>query len=332
MVDFIFAVILLLITVLAIELRKIYHEIPKKELRYRAVHDDQLAQKLYRAAVYGPTLDAFLWIVIILSSAGSLVLINRFTPLFIGFILVALVIWYGFTWLPRSKASKYSVRLVALVTPSVAFMLNYLHPLVQGIAKITRYSQKSDLYNIVYDKKGMSELIERQKLQLDNRIPEEELEIILRSMKLSDIRVSQVCVPWSKVKTVSSQDAIGPVLLTELHQSGQAVIPVKENSKSKELVGILNLRRLDINSTSKVAEVMETPPYYIHEEDNLASALKSFATTNSPIFIVVDKKQHHVGMLQFNDIIEQLVGHIPGDQFDQFSSKEAVANKYSKNE
>jgi CBS domain containing-hemolysin-like protein len=328
MLDFIFIIILLGLLLIAIELRKTYHELPKKELKYRAIHGDAIAEKLYRAAAYDYTLDSFLWIVIILCGAGSLVLINRIAPLSIGFILIALIIWFGFTWLPRSKVSGFTTRLTVIMTPVIAWMLIYYHPIARRISIWTKTGVKKQLHTKVYDKKGLNELIDRQRKQDDNRIAEQELEIIKRSMLLSETKVREVCLPWSKVKTVSSKDSIGPILLDELHKSSQFLIPVTDPEEPQKLVGILNLNKLDIGSTGLVSSSMESPVYYINEDDNLSIALKTFAIINSEVFVVIDDKKELIGLLKFDHIIEQLVGHIPGDDFSQYSSIDFVASKY----
>lgn len=328
MLDYFIAVFLLLIVLLAIELRKTYHAVPKKELRYRASHGDQLAEKLYRAAAYDSTLDVFLWLIIILGAAGSLVLFNRVAPLWLSFIGIVLLLWLGFAWLPKAKVSKFTRKLVIMVTPPVAGILNYIHPSVKRIYRVTRSDFEGSVHTGVYDKRDLIDLIDKQKTQNDNRISEEELNIIKRSIKLSETKVSQACLPWSKVKTISSTDPVGPILLDELHKSDQLLIPVTEDDKSKEVIGILNLNKLDLTSKGIVDDSMDRTVYYLNEDDTLDTALKSFAITNYPLFIVVDDKQHFVGTLSFNNIIERLVGHIPGDNFEQFSSLIGTANKY----
>lgn len=328
MIDIIFALILFSLVLVSIELRKTYHEIPKKELKYRAVHADPLAEVLYRAAAYDKTLDAFLWTIIILSGAGSVVLINSIAPGWIGFITVALLIWLAFAWLPKAKTSKISTRIVVLVTPMIAMILNYIHPMVQRIARWTKSNKDKFQHTKVYDKKGLNDFIERQKSQTDNRISDEELDIIERSINLSETKVSQVATPWSKIKVIKGDEMIGPILLDELHKHDQSFVPVVLNQKSNELVGILNLTRLSVNSSGLVSLSMDSPVYYLNENDSMSSALKSFAVTNTPVFIVVDQHKNLVGMLSFNHIVKQLIGHIPGNDYEQYSSIDLVAAKY----
>jgi CBS domain containing-hemolysin-like protein len=328
MIDFAFAILLLLIVLLAIELRKSYHLLPKSELKYRAAHGDQLAEKLYRAAAYGSTLDVFLWIVIIFGSAGGLVLFNVVAPLWLSFIAIVLLLWLGFAWLPKAKVSKFTTKLVIFVTPPLASILNYLHPSVKRAYRLTRSDFEKANHTGVYDKKGLSELIDKQKAQQDNRISEQELNIIKKSIDLFDTKVSDVCLPWSKVKKITIIDPVGPILLDELHKSDQLLIPVTEDKGSKEIVGILNLNKLNITSKGIVSDSMDSTVYYLNEDDTLDNALKSFATTNYPLFIVVDDTEHYVGVLTFSSVVAELLGHVPEDSFEQFASLSVVAGKY----
>ena len=332
MIDYIFAILLLGFVLIAIELRKSYHALPKKELKYRASHGDALAEKLYRAATYDTTLDIFLWLVIILSAAGSLVLFNRLAPAWLSFIAVVLLLWIAFAWLPKAKVSKLTVKLVVMITPLVATILNYFHPLAHRASRLNKAHSSKVVHTGVYDKAGLIELIDQQKTQPDNRINDQDLEIMARSIDLPATKVADVCLPWSKVKTIMPNDPVGPILLDELHKSQQHLVPVTSDKASKELIGILNLSKLDISSKGLVSDHMDTTVYYLNEEDSLDYALKSFAVTNYPLFIVVDDKRNLRGVLTFNDIVEQLVGHIPGEDYEQFASIDAVADKYKQTE
>jgi CBS domain containing-hemolysin-like protein len=327
MLDFIFAVILLVLVLIAIDLRKSYHAVPKKELKYRARHDDQLADKLYRAAAYGPTLDFLLWLVIIIGTAISLVLLTKIVSLWFCVFVVAIVLWLAFAWLPNTRFSKVSETIAKLCTPAVAALLNILQPLVERYHRWTKTSPERQSHTGVYDKAGLKDLLKRQKSQPDSRLSDNQLDIMIRSLDLDTTKVVAICLPWSKVKVIKEIEAIGPILLDELHKSSQSFIPVFEDAKKKNLVGILNMNKLTIDSRGIVSDCMDRNIYYLNEDDTLDEAIKAVAITNYPAFIVVDDQQHFVGLLSFNDIVEQLMGHIPGDNFEQYASIDQVASK-----
>ncbi|HEY1644783.1 MAG TPA: hypothetical protein VGF75_00155, partial [Candidatus Saccharimonadales bacterium] len=128
MADYIYSIVLLLIALMAVELRKSYHSIPKVELQRLARSGDALAAKLYSAVSYEESLETLLWTVILLCLAGSLVFFNEVAPLWLDFLALVLFIWLAFAWLPKLKSGSFSKKLVMYITPGVIFLLNYLHP------------------------------------------------------------------------------------------------------------------------------------------------------------------------------------------------------------
>jgi CBS domain containing-hemolysin-like protein len=325
MIEYIFALVLIILVLIAIELRKNYHSIPRKELKYRAVHGDQLAERLYRAASYDSTLELFLWLIIVLGTAGSLVLFSSVAPLLISFIAIVLTIWLAFAWLPKTKSSLVGGRITLFLTPLIASLLSYLHPLVSRLSR-SKSNNHQLVHTRLYDKDDLVGLINKQRAQPDSRISDRELEIIKNSLQLFETKVGPVCLGWSKVKTATSSDPIGPILLDELHKSKQVFIPVFDDEQKDSLIGVLNLNKLNLSSTGIIGDAMETTVYFINEDDHLADALQAFSATNSSVLFVVDAKERFVGLLTLVDVISRL--HDSNlSSVDRYSSITKAANK-----
>jgi CBS domain containing-hemolysin-like protein len=75
---------------------------------------------------------------------------------------------------------------------------------------------------------------------------------------------------------------------------------------------------------------MEPTVYYLHENDTLSEALHAFFVTNHPLFVVVDSFEEYVGVVTIENILHTLLGHIPGDDFDQYTDSSAVAARHTK--
>jgi CBS domain containing-hemolysin-like protein len=73
---------------------------------------------------------------------------------------------------------------------------------------------------------------------------------------------------------------------------------------------------------------MDETVYYVHENDTLSEALHAFFVTNHPMFIVVNSFEEFVGIITVENILHQLLGHIPGEEFDQYANLSAVAAKH----
>ena len=112
MISFIISLLLAALALLAIALRKTYAIVPAKELKRQARSGDHLAKILYRAVAYGMSLELLLWIIIVLASAGSFLVLMQVVPTFLAFVFIVLVLGYGFAWMPHGDVTQIGVRVV----------------------------------------------------------------------------------------------------------------------------------------------------------------------------------------------------------------------------
>lgn len=326
--NFIFAGLLLLIALIAVVARKTYLSVPLAELRRRAQWGETLASQLYRAAVYDGSLRGLLLVAITFSSAASFVLFSRQASVWLSLLTVVTVLWLTFFWLPSSRVTALGARLTVWLTPAIAWLLNYLQPVLsRGSTMIAK--RKTQPHTGLFERQDLLELIERQQRQLDNRLTSEELGIAQRALHFSDRKVADVLTPRKQVKTVNAADTVGPILIDELHKSGQEAALVRETPKGP-VIGSLELRNLNLNSSGKVRDIMNSRVYFLHENDSLSEALHAFFVTNQSLFVVVNNAEENIGIITVQTILNQLLGHIPGDDFDQYANLSAVAQRHSK--
>jgi CBS domain containing-hemolysin-like protein len=325
MADYIYSLILLIIVLVAIELRKSYHETPKAELRHRARAGDVLADKVYQAVAYEESLEILLWLVIILGAAGSLILFDRVAPLWLDFIAIVIFIGLAFAWLPKTRPNVVTRKLAIYLTPGVVAILNFVYPASNKISKIFGGSKKATIHTGIYSKKDLSSLIDNQKKQPDNRIRVEDLELIKKGLNLADKTVGDYCRTWSKINHARASDAAGPVLLDELHKSGQLYAPVVDDSDAKQVVGIIDLAQVDISKAGKIDEQMSESVYYLKEEDTLEEALAAMTKTGRPVFIVLDKKDRVYGMITLKEVLAELFSFNDNDRDYMLASNEPEA-------
>jgi CBS domain containing-hemolysin-like protein len=139
-------------------------------------------------------------------------------------------------------------------------------------------------------------------------------------------------VPRREVRTVSAEEAISPVVIRELHDSGYSRFPV-HGEKSEQFIGTLYLKDLiNLKATGKVKDVMEHAVYYVHEEYPLEQALHAFLKTKHHLFIVVNKFEEYVGIITIEDILEQILGCKIIDEFDAYDDLRAVATDHARHE
>jgi CBS domain containing-hemolysin-like protein len=333
MVGFILALVLLGIALLSLALQKTYSALTAKELKRRARAKDPIAKVLYKAVAYGATLQVVLWIVTVLTAGGSFVLLSRVSPPILAFIAVALALAYGFAWMPAHKATSFGLRIAVLLTPAVAWLLDHIHPLFDRLVVWVQKHRPVTVHTGMYDREDLLALIETQKHQPDSRISTETLDLLAHTLTFGDKIVHDCMVPRRAVQAIAADVAVGPAMITELHDSGLSRFPVYESDKADDLkiVGTLYLRDLvSLKHTGKVGDVMKTDVYYVHEDHPLEQVLDAFLKTHHHIFVVVNSFEEFVGIITIEDILEQILGCKIVDEFDQYDDMRAVAAHQAK--
>src|SRR5688572_9143587 len=214
MIASIFGLLHVFVGLLALALQRFYSSVPAKELKRLAARGDHLAAALYRPVAFGATMRLFLWIVfgIAITSGFLLLMYNLVT--WMAFAVIALTM-AAIVWLQSLRLTVRSARLAVTLAPALHAAMSYVHPpfhfITQQVARIRHHEPHSGLY----EKSDLVALIKQQKDQVDNRISLAELELVEHAARFDDFKAADVVLPWSKVKLVSMDDHIGPILLGE---------------------------------------------------------------------------------------------------------------------
>lgn len=329
MLTFIVALLCIALSFVALTLRKTFYYLPEKELRRQAKQGDELAKVLYRAVAYGSSLQLLLWLLIGVFAAVGFVLFARLAPPIFGITAIALLLWLGFVWMPGTRLTGLGARLAVWSTPVLVGMLRYLDPILSRSAGWIgrRYPQS---HSGLYERSDLLELIDMQKRQTDSRIPVEELELAERALRFDQHKIRNVVVPRKQVKAVGKDDAVGPILLDELHATGYSRFPVYGKSE-KDIIGTLHLISLEeARQGGHVRDYFETGVVYLHEGDTLADALHAVYTTKHQLFVVVNSFEEYVGIVTLEDILHSLLGQPVEDEFGAHHDITAVAARHPK--
>jgi CBS domain containing-hemolysin-like protein len=327
MVTFIIAIVFLLLALAGETARKTYYYVPALEMKRQAEAGDAASRKLYPAVSYGSSLRALLWLFISLTAAVGVVLLSQVAPLWLGIIAVVLLLWIFYSWLPASKVTGFGIKVTSLLNPAILWLLNWLHPaLSRSVAQISkRYSAES--HTGLYEKTDLLELIERQQKQPGGRFTSEELNVASNALRFNEHKIRDILTARSAVKTVSAHDTLGPIVIDELHKTEQPFALVSGNDEH-DIVGTLAVHELGIQSTGKVRDHMQKPVHFLHENDSLAAALHAYYATNSSFFVVVNNHEEYVGIVTIQAVLNQLLGPLPSDDFEEYNDRLAVARRH----
>lgn len=325
MVKLIFIIVLSLLMILSISLLKLYNHVPAKELKRQARVGDELAKIFYRVVSYGMSLQILLWFTTIITSSVLFVVLADSLAWPVALVVIILIVWLCFDFLPKSHVSNISVQVGKHATPVLHYLLERLQPLLRRLANLINKIEPVRLHTGLYTKGDIVDLIKKQKVQIDNRVTKEELYIVENALQFGDKKVSEIMTPRRVMKTVATHDMIGPVLLKELHDSGHSRFPVYDENPN-DIVGTLYLRdALAASAGGFVKNVLRKEVFYVNQSQSLARVLDAFIKTKHHQFLVVNNFEEIVGLITIEDIIEQILGKQIIDEFDSYDDLRAVA-------
>ena len=165
----------------------------------------------------------------------------------------------------------------------------------------------------------------------------DQLAMIEGVLQVSEMRVTEIMVPKTKMVVIQKDLAIEQIL-EEAINSGHSRFPVIGENRD-EVVGILLAKDLlpiavEYQKTSfsqfNLKELLR-PALFIPESKRLDVLLKEFRNNRNHLAIVVDEYGGVVGCVTIEDVLEQIVGEIEDehDTSENLSIRKYKNNQYS---
>lgn len=148
-------------------------------------------------------------------------------------------------------------------------------------------------------------------------LSDEEKQQLVSNLSFGQRRVVEVMTPATKVKSVKKSEILGPLVLDELHRSGHSHFPVTKSGDINDIVGLLSLGDIAVLDTTRkhtaLAETaMRSPVHFVHEEETLPAALRTFISARQHLLIATNDNDETVGLLSLADVLEALLGRQVG--------------------
>ena len=304
--------------------RKVYYATPARELKRLAAQNKQPASRLFEAVTYGSSLRALLWGLISVIGGIGLVLLARSADIVLSLVIIISSLTFIFIWLPASRVTTIGTRITLLLHPVIVWLLRHLYPLLsRGAEQVEKRYPAA--HTGLFERTDVLQLIHQQADQPDSRLSIEELAIVQRALTFGDYLVRDILTPRSAVQTVAATETLGPILIDELHKSTTPFVLVTDADET--IVGSLEVQKIGLQSSGPVTNHLSAA-YFLHESDTLREALHAFFVTNYPLFVVVNSFEEYVGIVTMESVLRQLLGHLPGDDFEQYSDLKAVAARH----
>ncbi len=138
-----------------------------------------------------------------------------------------------------------------------------------------------------------------------------------RIMDLSRMRVTAVMVPMDEVECVEEESTVDEVLEIA-SRSGHSRYPVYKRTRDN-IVGILHLKDLlGVRGDARVKAFVRNA-YFVPETQIVKMAIRDMRDEPRHLAIVTDEYGRPIGILTFEDLIEEIVGEIR-DEYDSVSA------------
>ena len=320
-------ILLAIIFLKVILIDKVVSCLPYYELRRRARAKDASAAKIYKLAGFGKGLDLTLWLVGA-ASASTLILWSAATTWPLAVLVMVAIAWLLF-WSPSPQPNGWAWKLTVLTTPYTVRGLDFISPVLKFLVGLIPTKDHQWPRTNLYEKEDLLDLLNTQNHQPDNRIPEPDLRMAFNALTFNSRKVSEVMTPKAKTKFVPADEPIGPMLMDELHATGQvrfAVIKDASKVKQPKVIGSLYAKDLvDHQEKGKVSSLMHTGVHYVNEAASLQACMAAFLKTQDLLLVVVNNFEELVGIITLENVLEQIVGQPIVDEFDRYDNLRAVA-------
>ncbi|HUE70954.1 MAG TPA: hemolysin family protein [Pirellulaceae bacterium] len=155
--------------------------------------------------------------------------------------------------------------------------------------------------------------------RLSNQISHYQERIIHGASRLSDLPVKQIMIPVEQVSFLSSQQSIADAIVAA-HVEAHTRFPVIEAEDRDQIVGYVNFKEMiyfmRTNPGDPSFRGIIRPVRFVAPDSSAADLLKGFVHEHVHIAIVRDPNGKTLGMVTFEDIVEELVGDL-SDEFDR---------------
>ncbi|MBC7691403.1 MAG: HlyC/CorC family transporter [Methylotenera sp.] len=216
--------------------------------------------------------------------------------------------------IPKTIYQKYATKLAPWVAPAVQSIFWIFYPVTRILSGYT--SRLSRLLGPIEElltgkRQGMREEI-RQLLSYsrkESEIKSSERKMIKRIFDFKDTEAKHALIPLIKVEAIAEASTIAEAL-ERFKSHRHSRMPVF-SGRIDNIVGVLEISDLFLAAdTTQTIRAHITPAHYVAETQSLEDLLQEMRIEESEMVVVVDEYGGAVGVLTFEDIVEEIVGEI----------------------
>lgn len=231
-------------------------------------------------------------------------------------VITILTIWLG-ELVPKRLGIHSPERIAKVVAGPMAFISKIFSPLVRLMSWATELVLT--LFGIKHTEEPP---ITEEELQVlidqgtqAGVFEEAEQDMVEGIFSLGDTRVYSVMTPRTEIVWLDVSDTMKEIL-EKIGNSPYSRFPVRQDSL-ETIVGIVKSRDLLVTTLSQKEislKDLAKPAYFIPETMPASRALEVLKKNNTEMLLVVDEFGGVQGLLTINDILEEIVGVMEGDE------------------
>lgn len=229
----------------------------------------------------------------------------------IGIITFLIVIFGEIS--PKSKAIIHPQKVALKRARIIFWIMKLLHPIIMFLLIISKqFLSKKDRkkQNLLISDDSIKDLATLGEHQ--GIIKKIEKELIHQVFNFGDRKISDILIPIQKVFTVNFGDDLLEIQ-KKISQQGFTRVPVL---KKQKVVGVIYSKDLILRQTLTLNSLMRKP-FFVNFENDISDIFLQMKKKRVHLAIVRDKTKNHIGIVTMEDILEELVGNIYDEFYDQ---------------
>ena len=214
--------------------------------------------------------------------------------------------------IPKTLGSTYWRRLIGSAVRFIQLLIGMMYPFVLLAEFISNFSPDSTSVS-------REEVIAMAEMGEDEGILEEqETDLIENTLRLKDIKVSDVMTPRNVIFALNKDMTVGQVL--EEHETlGFTRIPVFDTNLDN-MIGMVNRyniinRKAEDQFSTRMSEIIKEIPW-VNENDSIDKVLELFIENRDHLSLVKDDFDTLTGLITLEDAVETLLGKEIVDEHD----------------
>lgn len=292
--------LLLLVCIVCVRLKKSYKELATNGAGEHKRFPKDLYETLKHTVFLNVFLEAVAYIAFAffaLYSAFSYSTNLALAAIFAGLVAVFVV-------LPKLRPLAAEKKLAVFLSRPFSYFLEKLDKPVswfeRSFEKLNRRLNEARPLS----KKAIKDLLKEQEY-LSSDETKADLRLALAALDLNTQKSGYFMVRLAKAKTVDIEEAIGPVLLSELHDTGRKIFAAKEND---EIAGSLRLDKLvELKSGGKAAKALDRQIATVNKDDPVLQVIQKFVESGAEMVFAEDEAGKTEGVIYLEDVLKELV-------------------------